>query len=76
MGKRVTIACESPNVCACGKRPGKLIERIQPACLNFTEIDKASSVKEPFDSPDRIFEVRLAAYRKITVFDLKISGAS
>jgi bifunctional non-homologous end joining protein LigD len=29
----------------------------------------ANSAKEPFDSPDWIFEVKLDGYRAITVFD-------
>jgi ATP-dependent DNA ligase len=36
---------------------------------DFVAPMQASSVKEPFDSPDRIFETKLDVYRAIGVLD-------
>lgn len=36
---------------------------------DFVPLMMPNSVKEPFDSPDWIFEVKLDGYRGITVFD-------
>src|SRR5438552_17319901 len=38
-------------------------------CPDFVPPMMAYSVKEPFDSPDWIFEIKLDGYRAITVFD-------
>jgi bifunctional non-homologous end joining protein LigD len=37
----------------------------------FVEPMRASSVKEPFESPDWIFETKLDGYRAIAVIDSK-----
>src|SRR6266481_9399205 len=41
----------------------------QKALPQFVEPMQASSVKEPFDSPDWIFETKLDGYRAIAVID-------
>ena len=37
---------------------------------DFVSPMMAQSAKEPFDSPDWIFEIKLDGYRAITVFDV------
>jgi bifunctional non-homologous end joining protein LigD len=42
---------------------------LKPRFLEFIAPMQASSVKEPFDSPDWIFETKLVGYRAIAIID-------
>ena len=48
-----------------------LFQHAKRTLPEFVPPPKASSVKEPFDSPDWVFEIKLDGYRAIAVFDVK-----
>ena len=47
----------------------RVFTRVKRPFPEFIEPMQASSAKEPFDSPDWIFETKLDGYRAIAVFD-------